>query len=88
MEENREFRFSIVRHIGVLAEGTKGWKKEVNMVSWNDRPAKLDIREWDANHVKMTRGITLNSEEAGILQELITDADRLFAGHQEAALKS
>ena len=81
MEENREFRFSIVRHVGVLAEGTKGWKKEVNLVSWNDRPPKLDLREWDANHVKMTRGVTLNAEESNILRELISDVDGLFAGH-------
>ena len=53
MEENKEFKFSIVRHVGVLAEGKKGWKKEVNLVSWNDRPPKLDLREWDENHEKM-----------------------------------
>jgi hypothetical protein len=81
MEENREFRYSIVRHIGVLAEGTKGWKKEVNLVSWNDRPPKLDLREWDENHVKMTRGITLNAEESGILRDLIADVDGLFSLH-------
>lgn len=80
MEESREFRFSIVRHIGVLAEGAKGWKKEVNLVSWNDRPPKLDLREWDENHVKMTRGITLNAEESGILRDLIADVNGLFAG--------
>ena len=81
MEENREFKFSIVRHIGVLAEGTKGWKKEVNLVSWNERPPKLDLREWDENHEKMTRGITLNAEELGILRDLITDVDELFPRH-------
>ena len=78
MEENREFKFSIVRHIGVLAEGAKGWKKEVNLVSWNDRPVKLDIREWDENHVKMSRGITLSAEETGSLRKLIADVDLLF----------
>jgi len=81
VEENREFKFSIVRHVGVLAEGKKGWKKEVNLVSWNDRPPKLDLREWDENHEKMTRGITLNAEESGILRDLITDVDALFPGH-------
>jgi len=79
MEENKEFRFSIMRHIGVLAEGTKGWKKEVNMVRWNDRPAKLDIREWDEHHVKMSKGITLSAEESGLLRTLIDDVDGLFA---------
>ena len=78
MEENKEFRFSITRRIGVLAEGTKGWKKEVNMVSWNDRPAKLDIREWDEHHVKMSKGVTLSAEEAALLRELIDNTDALF----------
>ena len=78
MEENKEFRFSITRHIVVLAEGTKGWKKEVNMVSWNDRPAKLDIREWDEHHVKMSKGVTLSAEEAALLRELIDNTDALF----------
>ena len=49
------------------------------MVSWNDRPAKLDIREWDENHVKMSKGITLNAEEAALLRELIDNTDTLFA---------
>lgn len=79
MEENKEFRFSILRHIGVLAEGKKGWKKEVNLVSWNDRPVKLDIREWDENHVKMSRGITLSVDEAMLLSELIDDVEGVFA---------
>ena len=79
MEDNKEFRFSIMRHIGVLAEGTKGWKKEVNLVSWNDRPAKLDIREWDENHVKMSKGVTLSAEETALLRELIDNTDSLFA---------
>ena len=81
MEENREFKFSIVRHIGVLAEGTKGWKKEVNLVSWNERPPKLDLREWDENHVKMGKGVTLSLQEAGILRDLISDLDGVFGEH-------
>ena len=81
MEDNRDFHFSIVRQVGVLAEAGKGWKKEVNLVSWNDRPAKLDIREWDENHVKMTRGITLNAEETSILRDLLADSDKLFPQH-------
>ena len=51
------------------------------MVSWNDRPVKLDIREWDENHAKMTRGVTLNAEETSILRELLADPDKLFPQH-------
>lgn len=61
-------KFEITNHFGVLSEGTKGWKKEVNMVSWNDRPAKIDIRDWDEKHEKMGKGITMTTEE---LQTLI-----------------
>ena len=28
----------------------------MNLVSWNDRAAKFDIREWDEDHEKMKKG--------------------------------
>ncbi len=68
-------KFEIVRHIGVLSVGAKGWKKEVNLISWNDRPAKIDIREWDEKHEKMGKGITLSNEEAKSLAELLQGLD-------------
>jgi hypothetical protein len=48
----------------VLSEGKGSWKKEVNLVSWNDREPKIDIRDWLPNHEKMGKGITLTQEEA------------------------
>ena len=42
-----EIKFEIVKRIGVLSEGNNGWKKELNLVSWNDRAPKYDIRDWD-----------------------------------------
>ena len=32
-----DIKFEIKKYLGVIGEGTKGWKKEVNLVSWNDR---------------------------------------------------
>ena len=62
------FRFNIVKHLGTIAEyeDTKGNKmtKEVNLVSWNGRPPKIDIREWDENHEHMTKGVTFAEQEA------------------------
>ena len=55
-----EIKYEVVKHIGVLSEGSNGWRKEINMVSWNDRPAKYDIRDWDENNEKMRKGITLS----------------------------
>lgn len=64
MTENREITFEIVEHIGVLEAHSTGWNKEVNLVSWNGNPAKVDIRDWDPSHERMSRGITLSFEEA------------------------
>ncbi|WP_417088380.1 YdbC family protein, partial [Eubacterium maltosivorans] len=52
------FSFKVVEEVGVLSEGANGWQKELNLVSWNDREPKYDIREWDANHEKMRKGVT------------------------------
>ena len=40
-----DFKYEITRNLGVLSESTKGWQKEVNLVSWNERLPKLDIRD-------------------------------------------
>ena len=67
-EGNREISFVIERYLGVLSESQNGWKKELNLVSWNGKPAKLDIREWSPDHQRMAKGITLRHEEARLLQ--------------------
>lgn len=70
-----DLNFQIVKHIGVIGEGKEGWKKEVNVVSWNERKPKLDIREWDENHEKMKKGITLNEVEMENLKSILSDLD-------------
>ena len=64
-------QFDIVTHIGVLSESPKGWRKELNRVSWNGREPKYDIREWAPDHEKMGKGVTLCDEECGVLFELL-----------------
>ncbi|OLR65319.1 YdbC family protein [Peptoniphilus porci] len=68
-----DFKFEIIEHLGVLSESAKGWTKELNKVSFNDRPAKYDLREWDSNHEKMSKGVTLNDEEMEILSKILKD---------------
>jgi hypothetical protein len=70
-----EIKFEIIKKLGVLSESSKGWNKEANMVSWNDREPKLDIREWDSEHEKMGKGITLSKDELIRLKEIIKDMD-------------
>lgn len=70
-----EFKFEIVKKIGVLSENEHGWKKEINMVSWNERNPKLDIREWSPDCSKMKKGITLSTKEAMELKALLNSVD-------------
>ena len=70
-----EIRFDITREIGVLSEGSRGWRKEINLVRWNDRKPKIDIRDWDEGRVKMGKGITLNKEELLKLKDLLDSID-------------
>ena len=68
-----EIKYEVEKHIGLLSEGSNGSRKEINMVSWNDRPAKYDIRDWDENHEKMGKGITLSETEMHNLVDLINN---------------
>lgn len=67
-----DIKFDIVEEIGVLSENAKGWRKELNLISWNDATPKYDIRDWAPEHEKMGKGVTLTKEEALELKELIT----------------
>ena len=66
-----DFKYEIVKHIGVLSESGKGWTKELNVISWNGANPKYDIRDWAPDHEKMGKGITLTEEEAAKLRELL-----------------
>lgn len=67
-------KFDIVKHYGIISSEKNGWKKELNLVSWNGRNPKLDIRDWSPEHEKMGKGITLTEEEAAKLGELLAFA--------------
>ena len=64
-----EISFEIVEHIGVLSTGSKGWTKELNLISWNGRAPKYDLREWSPEHDKMGKGVTLSKEELEALKD-------------------
>jgi len=66
-----ELKFEITKTLGVLSENAKGWTKELNMVSWNEREPKYDLREWSPDHTRMGKGITLTEEEVTILTKIL-----------------
>ena len=63
MAGKKDLKFEIVKHYGVISERSGGWRREINSVSWNNAEPKFDIRDWDPNHEKMGKGITLSEEE-------------------------
>ena len=70
---DKEFDFTIVDELGVLSTSPKGWTKELNLISWNGREPKYDIRDWAPEHAKMGKGVTLSEEEIGALKKLLSE---------------
>ena len=70
-----EFKFEIIKKIGVLSKSASGWEKELNLVSWNEREPKYDIREWAPDGEKMGKGVTLSKEELLALKELLNKTE-------------
>ena len=66
-----EIKYEIIKKIGVLSKSASGWAKEINLISWNDRDAKYDIRDWSADGEKMGKGVTLSKDELLALKELL-----------------
>lgn len=69
-----DIKYEIKESYGELSTSPKGWTKELNLISWNGAAAKFDIREWDPDHEKMGKGVTLTPEEAEALYELLGEA--------------
>jgi hypothetical protein len=63
--------YEIIMRIGVLSKAGSGWTKELNLISWNDREPKYDLRDWSADGGKMGKGVTLSKEELLALKALL-----------------
>lgn len=70
-----EIKYEIVQEICVLSESARGWTKELNLVSWNDREPKFDIREWAPEHSRMGKGVTLSKEEMQMILDTMANFD-------------
>ena len=66
-----EIKYEIVKKIGVLSKSASGWEKQLNLMRWNDRDPKYDIREWSPDGEKMGKGVTLSKEELLALKALL-----------------
>ena len=66
-----DIKFEIKQTISELSESAKGWKKELNPISWNDKEPKYDLRDWSPEHDKMGKGVTLTDEELKTLRDVL-----------------
>ena len=70
--------YEIVMQIGVVSQSASGWTKELNLISWNGRAPKYDIRDWSADDGaagdagrKMSKGVTFSKEELLALRDIL-----------------
>ena len=70
-----DIKYEIIEEIGVLSENARGWRKELNLVSWNGAAAKYDLRDWAPEHEKMGKGITLTKDEGAALARLLAQRE-------------
>jgi len=66
-----DIKFEIIKKIGILSKSDKGWAKELNLIRWNDREPKYDIRDWSPDGKTMGKGVTLSAQELAVLRELL-----------------
>ena len=52
----REIQYEIVKEIAVLSTGDSGYTKEINLISWNGKEPKYDIRSFSPNREKCGNG--------------------------------
>ena len=70
-----EFKYEITERIAVLSQSANGWERQLNMVSWNDREPKYDIRDWSPDGSKMGKGISLTADELAVLKGVLEEME-------------
>ena len=86
-----DIKFEIEKCLGVLSTSKRGWTTELNLISWNGREPKVDIREWDENHDVAGKGLTLTKTEemelCSILHEHLKGANNDILGRDISILR-
>ncbi len=68
-----DLKYEVIDTVAVLSESSKGWTKELNLVSWNGRDPKYDLRDWSPDKEKMGKGVTLTEEELYKLKAALSE---------------
>ena len=70
-----DIKYEIEEELGRLSESSRGWTKELNLISWNGKEAKYDLRDWAPEHEKMGKGVTLSRDELKELRDILNKMD-------------
>ena len=70
-----EIKYEIIEKIGILSQSASGWEKALNLISWNERDPKYDLRDWSGGGSKMGKGVTMTREELSALKDLLNSMD-------------
>lgn len=70
-----DIKFEIKENVGLLSQSPKGWTKELNLISWNGKEPKYDLRDWAPDHEKMGKGITLTIDDLRALKEILNSME-------------
>lgn len=68
-----EIKFDFKEEHRIIAPSGKSWNLELNLISWNDREPKYDIRSWSPDHTRMGKGITLSADELKALKKMLDE---------------
>ncbi len=71
MMANSQVTCEVKAQMGVIGEDRRGWRKELNLVSWNHLNPRYDIREWAPDRSRMGKGVTFTKDEIVVLRDLL-----------------
>lgn len=63
---------NVIKKIAVISDEDKGYRKELNLVSWNGREPKYDLRNWSPEGQAL-KGLTMSEKEAKELYKALGD---------------
>ena len=72
-----EIKYDIIQKIAVLSQRPRGWERQLNLISWNDGEPKYDLRDWSPDGTRMGKGISMSTEELGVLKGILEEMDEI-----------
>lgn len=71
-KDQSKYNFKINEEIAVISKRESGgWSLELNVVTFNDKEAKYDLREWRNDHTQLRPGARFSESDLRPLMEVI-----------------